>query len=83
MSETATNSITNTYYGSCPYRLPCGYCEKMKSPCFYSGFSINGINTIKCETNGATSINGRETIEVNYKDNNAVNVINKADNVII
>ena len=80
MSETATNSITNTYYGSCPYRLPCGYCEKMKSPCFYGGF---GINKITCETSGTTSINGRETIEVNYKDNNAVNVINKANSVII
>lgn len=83
MSETATNSITNTYYGSCPYRLPCGYCEKIKSPCFYTGFSINGISKITCGTNGATSVSGGGTIEVNYKDNNAVNVINKADSVII
>ena len=80
MSETATNSATTACYGYCQYRLPCGYCERMRAPCFYGGF---GINKITCETSGTTSINGRETIEVNYKDNNAVNVINKADNVII
>ena len=65
-----TGSVTTAFYGSCPYRLPCGYCEKMKSPCFYGGFEINKITC-------------GEPIIVSYKDNNAVNVINKADSVII
>jgi hypothetical protein len=52
----------------------------MKSPCFYSGFDINKIT---CVTGGSLNADGRGTIEVNYKDNNAVNVINKADSVII
>ena len=58
MASSTDSNSTTACYGYCQYRLPCGYCEKMRAPCFYSGFEINKIT---CDGGGGS-------IPVNYYD---------------
>ena len=76
---TVDSSVTSAPYDYCMYRLPCGYCKEMNSMCPFG----SGYMKITCGTSGTTCVNGK-TMDVSFGgDNNAVHVINKADNVII
>lgn len=78
MSDSNAMNATTAYYGYCQYRLPCGYCKEMKSMCPYAG---SGTIKITC---GTTCLdNDGKTMQVNYCDNNAIRIINKAENVTL
>lgn len=84
MSDSNAMNATTAYYGYCQYRLPCGYCKEMKSMCPYAG---SGGFKITCATSGTTCGSGSansKTMEVSFGgDNNAIHVINKAENVTL
>lgn len=33
VNNSATNTTSTVYSSYCPYRLPCGYCEKLGRDC--------------------------------------------------
>lgn len=76
-------NTTTSCYGYCQYRLPCGYCKEMQSICPYGSGTIK----ITCGTSGTTCGSGSansKAVKVSFGgDNNAIHVINKADNVTI
>lgn len=65
------NNITETInsYDFCPYRLPCGYCEKLGRDCPKMTFTIN------YDDNTLTAIkNGQGLTAINTTDTNCVGI---------